>query len=377
MIRNKDKTIAVMLPQLRGYGIQRMRINLATELSRRGFKVDLVVSKRLNSLEINIPESIEIVEIAPTGSIWFFIGLLRYLRVRHPEYVLSAHEDIAVMVLIAKWIHRCESFVLISCHNSLSRTLREGGIIRRFRNGIVYWLMRRLYCRADALVAVSKGVAGELSRATGVPLKLIRVIKNPVIPSGFIKQSERVPRKVDADYLGCTLVGYFGRLHPQKRVDLLIRAFAKSNNKEICDLLIVGEGVEEAQLKVLVDELRMGSHVNFHGYSDDPIPLMKKCKLIVLPSEYEGLGNVLIEALACGIQVVATDCPHGPGEILEGGKWGQLVPVGDTGALSAAIDRSLSKEFWVEPMRLRERGMEFSVEVATDEYLRALQLESG
>ncbi|TVS21092.1 MAG: glycosyltransferase [Planctomycetaceae bacterium] len=122
-------------------------------------------------------------------------------------------------------------------------------------------------------------------------------------------------------------------------------------------------------MEALVKEMGLSDSVRLVGLVQNPLPLMAGSGLLVLPSRFEGLGNVLIEAMACGTQVISTDCPHGPAEVLDGGRYGQLVPVSDPAALAAAIERSLKGEFRVEPDILRARASEFSVEKATRRYL--------
>ncbi|AGA31717.1 glycosyl transferase, group 1 [Thioalkalivibrio nitratireducens DSM 14787] len=134
-------------------------------------------------------------------------------------------------------------------------------------------------------------------------------------------------------------------------------------------MLIVGDGPERPSIEAQVREMGLADVVRLAGTVQNPLPLMAGSGVLVLPSRFEGLGNVLIEAMACGTQVVSTDCPHGPAEILDGGRYGQLVPVSDPAALAAAIERSLNGEFRVEPDVLRARAAEFSVERATRRYL--------
>lgn len=366
--------IAIVLAQLRGAGIQRMRLNIVNELIRDGYMVDLVVGKKAGALVTSVPKEVAIYEIAKEGKLHFFFGLVGYLRDRRPSHILSSYEDISVMVICANWLNGSPSKVLVSVHNAVSETRNEGGPVNRFKWRVLLSVLPYFYKRTAAIVAVSQGVASDLTRAVGIPAESIRVIYNPVIASNF--ESNRIapiPYNLDM-HTSVPQVGFFGRLHPQKQVQNLVRAFAQVRAKRRCRLLLVGEGEEEENLRNLTECLGLGEDVVFCGQSKNPYPIMGTCSVIVLPSAYEGFGNVLIEALACGVQVISTDCHYGPAEILEGGRWGQLVPVGDVSALEAAIDRSLDKKVWMEPEALKARGLQFSAAKATDEYLAALGL---
>jgi glycosyltransferase involved in cell wall biosynthesis len=134
--------------------------------------------------------------------------------------------------------------------------------------------------------------------------------------------------------------------------------------------MILGDGEDRPELQTLVQELGLEEAVALPGFVDNPYKFMKRADVFVLSSKWEGLPTVLIEALACGCPVVSTDCPSGPAEILEGGRWGPLVPVGDAGSLAKAIlqvlERPLNREL------LQKRGLEFTVERAVQQYLELL-----
>ena len=165
-----------------------------------------------------------------------------------------------------------------------------------------------------------------------------------------------------------------GRLTTQKDFPTLLKAFAQVRAVRKARLMILGEGRDRQALEVLARELGVASDVDLPGFVLNPFPYMVRASLLVLSSAWEGLPGVLIEAMACGCPVVSTDCPSGPSEILDGGAYGPLVPVGDDGALAKAILSVL--EMPPDPERLRARAALFSVERATDQYLQVL-LELG
>lgn len=374
MLESSPTLIAIVLPQLQGYGIQRMRFNILRQLVERGYTVDLVVAKRTGVLLDRLPPGVSVYPVAERGGIWFATGFFGYMRQRKPTHILTSHEDISPIVLLVNRLLGRPAKVLASTHNSLTRLAASGGLLYRIKYSLILPLLKYLYPGADALVAVSEGVAREMTTVLKIPLEDIQVIYNPVITPEFERSSSEAPPELPEAISARPLVGFFGRLHQQKRVSTLLRAVSRLDKASGCALLLVGAGEQEEALRAEAARLGIADRVCFYGYAENPYPLMKVCDVIVLPSEFEGLGNVLIEALACGSQVVSTDCPHGPAEILEHGKWGQLVPVGDDQAMAGAIERALSGEFTVASTALCERSREFSSVTATSRYLAALGL---
>ena len=163
-----------------------------------------------------------------------------------------------------------------------------------------------------------------------------------------------------------------GRLTEQKDFPTLIRAFALVRKKHPARLMILGEGEERSKLETLVQELGLEKEVSLPGFVDNPYKYMKRAAVFVLSSRWEGFPNVLVEAMALGTPVVSTDCPNGPAEILENGKWGELVPVGETQSLASAVLRTLDRVDVVRVKGAAERADQFRVESIIREYFCAL-----
>jgi glycosyltransferase involved in cell wall biosynthesis len=198
------------------------------------------------------------------------------------------------------------------------------------------------YPWADAIVAVSKGVADDLAGAARLPRDRIKVIYNPVVTEVLFRKAEE-PLEHPWFLPGCppVILGV-GRLTAAKDFPTLTRAFARVRESQSARLLILGEGKERDSLEKLVRELGLERDVSMPGFVDNPYAYMRRSSLFVLSSAWEGLPTVLIEAMACGCQVISTNCPSGPEEILDGGKYGELVRVGDAEAMSSAMLRALS-----------------------------------
>ena len=161
-----------------------------------------------------------------------------------------------------------------------------------------------------------------------------------------------------------------GKFKPQKDLSTLIRAFAMIRASRPARLIILGEGPQRKTLQALCTELGVLEDVAFPGFVDNPFAYMARSKVFVLSSAWEGFGMVLAEAMACGCPVVSTDCPSGPAEILEDGRYGPLVPVSDPEKMSAAIASTLDDPLPVET--LRQRAAVFSDASAATLYRQVL-----
>ena len=253
---------------------------------------------------------------------------------------------------------------MISQHTNLSEQTR-------LRQGLDYAALPQLYRLllpwADGIVAVSHGVATDLTAYAGVPPAGIAVVHNPIVTPELIAKAAEL---VDHPWLACGQPPVFlsvGRLVEQKDYPTLLRGFAKVRAQRSARLLVLGEGPLLAALEALAGDLGVAEHVEFAGFRANPFPFITAAAAVVLASRYEGFGNVLAEALACGTPVVSTDCPSGPAEILEHGRYGELVGVGDSDGIAAAMIRVLD----VPPDgELLRRGAErFSAAAACDRYL--------
>jgi glycosyltransferase involved in cell wall biosynthesis len=228
-------------------------------------------------------------------------------------------------------------------------------------------LIRWLYPKADAIVAVSRGVGDSLAVVTGIPRERIHVIHNPLVSAELTADAEHSPGHPWFDKPRLPVVLGVGRLVPQKDFDTLIRAFALVRQQARGRLLILGEGPERPRLMALISALGLESEVELLGFTGNPYAYMRRARLVVLSSTFEGFGNVLVEAMACGTPVVSTDCPSGPAEILEQGRYGPLVPVGDPVALAAAMVNVLHGP--IDRRALLDRSQAFSIERIAGQYL--------
>lgn len=289
--------------------------------------------------------------------------LYRYLHDRRPEAILAAMWPLTVMAPISARLARFNGRVVVSEHAPQSLSYAKRGPIH---NKLMAGSMRLGYRMADTCVAVSSGVADDMARLSGMKRSEIVVIHNPAATGRVLARGTRPSELPPGDG---PLILAVGTLKPVKRFDLLLRAFARIGipNARLC---IIGEGQERDRLETLIAELGIARRVMMPGFRADPTPWYACADLFVLSSDHEGFGNVIVEALEQGTPVVSTDCPSGPREILENGKFGALVPVGDVNALAKAMEDALSRRHDHET--LKRRAQDFSVDKAANAYLDLL-----
>lgn len=278
--------------------------------------------------------------------------------------MLSALTHANVVAIVAKICAGVSMRLVISERSTPSQeAARSTGLAQK----AVYRLMRRLYPKADGIVAVSRGVAHDLARFAGLPPDSIQVIYNP-FDIKHIQELSRQP--LEHPWLAPgqpPVVLAVGRLTEQKDFPTLIRAFARLRAQRPARLMILGEGELRGELEALVHSLGLTNDVAMPGFVANPYAYYARCSVFVLSSKWEGLPGVLIEAMACGARVVATDCPSGPEEILEGGRWGKLTAVGDVKQLSEAISTTMDGKGNVSG-----RALDFGLDKAVNEYLNVL-----
>ncbi|WP_369348584.1 glycosyltransferase [Stenotrophomonas sp. JAG2] len=354
--------IAFHFPRLASGGVEKMRIVLATELLSRGFEVDFVLCQAQGEYLDQVPPGVRIVDLKAGRTLTSIFPLVRYLRTVRPEWLVSSLGPQNIVAILAARLARSKTKVFVTQHNALTRQSSSESLAQR----VVPLLYRRLLPLADGVIAVSHGIAEDMSRACRFPIEKISVIHNPA----YMAQ-EPEDGLTPVPFGAQRFILAIGRLVEQKGYDDLLAAFAVvAEADQDVHLVILGNGPLLAPLQSYAVELGINARVHFMGFVKDPRPFLAQCKVFVLASRYEGLANVLVEALSVGAKVVSTRCDYGPEEVLAGGKFGQLVPVGDRVALAGAILSSLEKEVDIEP--LVGRAKDFSAPVITDHYLRVL-----
>ena len=360
--------VAFFLPNLGGGGAQKVLVTLANSLAENNYSVDFVLSSCKGPYLSSLNSTIDVHDLGHQHVAASFFDLARYLRDHKPAVLISGISNANAAALLASSLFLRSCKVIITQHTNWSQILLDNP---SQKERVVYHLSKYLYPLAARIVAVSSGIADEVRQMENVPSKTVLCIHNPVVTSELIELATQLPAHHWLAQKDTPVVLAVGRLAKEKDFETLIRAFHQVQMQVECKLVILGEGPERPTLESLVRELKIDDRVDLPGFIQNPYAYMAQADLFVLSSRFEGLPTVLIEALACGTEVVATDCISGPAEILENGRYGRLIPVGDVGALSKAIVDSLAK-----PLRkavLQERAELYSVANATAAYARLIE----
>lgn len=358
--------LALFLPSLRGGGAERMMLNLAEGFAQRGFCVDLVLAKADGSYLKNVSKEVHVVDLNMGRVIKSLPALVRYLHSEKPDAMLSAMGHANIVAVWARSLARVSTRLVISERSNLTLSAQNAP---NKRGRFMPWLMKIFYPRADGVVAVSKGVADDLARVIKLPRQRITVIYNPVVtPELLQKAQEPVDHPWFCPGEPPVILGV-GRLTRAKDFPTLIRAFAMVRKERPARLVILGEGEKRHELEELSKQLGTANDVSMPGFVDNPFPYMQRSAVFVLSSAWEGLPTVLIESMACGCPVVSTNCPSGPAEILENGKYGKIVAVGDAVELAEAMAATLDVP---ESLNVARRAQDFGVEQAIEGYLKVL-----
>lgn len=340
-------------------GAQRVAQNLCTELSSRGHSVDLVLVEAKGEILEELPDDISVIDLGARRVLNSIPALARYLRRQSPDVVYSMMTEVNLVALLSHSLSRSEAAIVISEHNVLRTSINKP------KERLLISLASLLYPRADHIIVVSDGVKENILSTLSVKESILSRIYNPF----DINRIQHLARKpLSHPWLSASsskVVISAGRHVPQKGFDTLLTAIADIDDEDV-KLILLGTGPETEHLKHLSCALGIGDRVDFEGFVDNPYSYISKSDVFVLSSDHEGFGNVIVESLACGCPVVSTDCPSGPSEILQGGKYGSLVPVGDAHRMSDEIRSTLANP----PCKgmLQSRAKDFSVDSVVDQY---------
>ena len=351
----RKKRILFHTGSLRGGGAQRVIVTLLRELNRERFESCLVLWKQEGVYFDLLPSDVPVIAFpdGPGSRMHHIAQLGKIIEQVRPDVVMSFLDGANVLALETRLLKIPGCSFLISQRNNLSVSLERNYPYGAWRR----WLKKRyiawLYPKADHIITLSKGVGTDLVQSFGIPSEMITPIYNPVDLASIKRQSLAPvhypwPRSQYKVILGV------GRLIEQKGFSDLIRAFSQVRAETPSKLVILGEGGLRGEMEASVTSLTLQGDVYMPGFVDNPWAYMRDADLFVLSSHWEGLGNVIIEAMACGTPVIATDCDFGPREIIQHGENGILVPVGGVNQLAAQIVRLLGNA--AERQRLSEAG---------------------
>ena len=356
--------LAVVLRAFEGGGAQRDMILLCNALAAKGVRIVILALRVDGPLRRLLDPAIRVAEVPGRQLRYAIPGLRRLIRDLAPAAVISSEASLNLCALIAvRTLGRASRPKLI---------LREVGspsVAQRrdpyLQNRIAYRILRRFYSYADRIITLTEGARRDLAENFAVPDQLIAVmLTNAVVPPAAANRIAQWDGEAGREN---DLIVCIGRLSPEKDQRTLIRAVSLLPAAQPWRLAIVGDGPERPALQALARDLDVADRIVFAGEVSDPFGFMMRARLAVCASVYEGLGNAIIEALACGTPVVSTDCPYGPSEILQGGRFGALTPVGDAPAMAAAISEALNAA--PDRAALMARGLNYTAERAAERFL--------
>jgi glycosyltransferase involved in cell wall biosynthesis len=349
--------VTFFIPSLQGGGAERVVVNLVNALSLREKAIDLLLFHEGGIFANHVSTGVRLQSLNVTSRwtrMFALVPFIRYIKQTKPDtVVVSGHS-----AFLIAWVGLLltEIRLIVIAHNTVSREL-----------GPSKWAAKFLYRLADQVIAVSEGVASDIRDWGKIRATRLRTIYNPVDVSQISTKAQEQPDHPWFLDPSNRLLVSVGSLSRQKNYKLLISAFHAARPKDAnLRLIILGEGPQRSSLEKLILKLGLQEVVSMPGFVANPFAYMRGAHRFVLSSNYEGFGLVLVEALCSGARIISTDCPSGPAEILDNGRWGVLVPPNDIELMAQAINLDNSK--FPNTTESRSRAMDFSLERALDAY---------
>lgn len=369
----KKIKVLFFISSLAGGGAERVMVEILHHIDKNKVEPVLILLYPYEDspYKEHLPENIKVIVVgrksnSPIDKIKQFISFIKAVHREKPHVILSMLTHNNIMAILSKIFLR--SSVIVCEHNTLSEvTKTEEG--KKIFGLSTAFCVKVLYRFANRIIAVSFGIKDNLTEEFKISPEKIDVIYNPIDESRIAELSN-MPAENLFIKNEVPVVIAMGRLTWQKGFDVLLRAFSKVLKEVNAQLIVMGEGIERGSLERLAVELGVNDRVSLPGFQKNPYPFLSNADIFVLSSRYEGLPMAILEAMACGLPVIATDCRSGPKEILENGKYGLLVPVEDDAAMACAILKFL-KDSQVRhkySMLSRQRALDFSSNIIIKEY---------
>ncbi len=362
--------ILFVLPRMVTGGVERITLRLIKELQQRGHECALALRKAHGEFLPEAEALCPVYEIANKGLYQFIPNLSKLIHTWQPTHIVTAFSDIGFLSYLAIKHSGLKLIWLHGVHATHDIITAQPNFIGHLRFKLDNFFAAVVYKKANKIIAVSNGVRQDIINNFKCSENKVVTIYNPVLENKHL-----VPQSTTTKFINNPpKIIALGRLSRQKGFDILIQAMQKV--PQPWNLEIWGDGEERQKLQYMIDSLGLTRHVILKGNTDEPFKIINQADLFVSPSRYEGFGLVIVEALSCGKTIISTNCPHGPQEILENGRWGTLVENENVEALANAITKNLNNKTHIPPNLFIERAKAFTKEVATDQWeniLRNLQ----
>jgi len=359
--------ICIVTPSFNGGGAERIAVNLANYYAEQGHELIIVAFKASGPFINQVSEKVNVIDLNSRARYVFF-KLLSALKSQQPDLVLSVIRDSNILVGITALFFNSQ--IIFREANTLAAIT----VMPALKKWVYLFLMSQTYKRAHKVIANSFDTQADLLNNNIVKQSKVTVIGNPVLSTAFealLLEPVRHKWLGDSDYKTILNVG---RLHKQKNQAHLIKTFkdvfAQQQNAR---LIIVGEGVENANIVSLIAKLDLTAFVDIVLFQRNPYTYYKAADVFVLTSDWEGFGNVIVEAMASETPVISTDCPGGPKMILNNGEFGRLVQPNSVIKLAEAIIQEIQTPTMEEDIeKAKLRAMEFSLPRVAEMYLEVL-----
>lgn len=338
---NNKKRVALFSPNLNGGGAERVISILASHFSIIGFQVDLILGKKVGPYLVSIPKEVNIISFNKGKVIYCLPDLITYLNKYKPDVLISSQLHSSTVALFAYKLANVNTQVIIRQPTMLNPSHKREAILTKLRQRIFLWATKRW---ASKIVLTSQAMADEFEAISNIRKDKLTVIYNPLPIMEIKEKSQKSLVHPWFEKEQPKVILAVGRLVRVKDFETLIRAFALTKKRMDSRLIILGEGPLRKELEDLIAHLNLTEYVEMVGFTENPFIYMRHSKVFVLSSLWEGFPNSMIEAMVCGCNIVATMCQGGTQEILESGRWGDLVPVKNPDKMSEAIINALHKK---------------------------------
>ncbi len=365
MASNYPAHIAFFLPALNSGGAEKSVLLLAEHFAAKGITIDILLVKKEGAYLTQIPANVTVIELGGRGMVQSIFPLMHYLKTTNPNWLISGLPGPNVIALMARELFKTATKILITQHHPFTENAAASV---KIRTKIRTALARFLFKRADKITAVSRGVATDLSRVLNANIP-IAVVHNPLNIKRITDLSASSPVHpwlIQKDHPTFIAVG---RLAPPKDYETILQALTDIPSIR---LLIAGEGQDRVKIQHLIQILNLEDRVMLLGLIDNIYAAVNAADAMILSSHHEGFGNVLIEAMAIGTPIIASDCPYGPAEITENGTLGHLFPVGDSHALKSAMEATIKQPLVTADM-LKSKARKYSIDTIAKKYLKLMR----
>lgn len=360
--------VMFIMPKMGVGGIEHVWLKLLKGFTSKGIECRLAVAKAEGKLLEEAKNIVPVDIFSPYSILGFVPGLTNLLKKEKPTHIITAFEDVGFLSFISIKLAGINPIWIHSVHNTHSPEGRPSNIKGKIRYYLENKLAKFYYHYTNKIVAVSNGVKNEIINDYQIPSEKIFTIYNPVITTDMNNFIRNDNQKTQNDTWKLVSIG---RLHHQKGYDILIKAAQLLKYSWILE--IWGEGDEHNILQEKIRELGLVNKVFLKGYTSTPFEIMKDADIFILSSRHEGLGNVLIEAMASQCQLIAADCKYGPSEILENGKYGKLVSSNDPHSMADAINQTMEGKGFVQYNLLKNQANNFSEKKSIDAWIHILK----